>query len=70
MSKSKKGVYVSDLFKGRELALLTPSLTWHGDKSYIGKKQKGVLIDGDYYDSEGGKFVMGEGHWELVEDNK
>jgi len=60
-------LYVPDLFRGKELVLLTPSLGWHGDKSYIGKKQKGVLIEGDYYDAEGGKFVMGEGHWELVE---
>jgi hypothetical protein len=50
-----------------ELVQLTPSLSWHGAKGYVGKKQQAVLIDGNYYDSEGAKFVMGEGHWELVE---
>ncbi len=59
--------YVPDLFKGQELVLLTPSLSWHGVEKYIGKEQQAVLIEGDYYDSEGAKFVMGEGHWELVE---
>lgn len=67
MLKSKAKAYTPDLFVGMELVRLTPSLSWHGDKSYIGKKQKAVLIDGDYYDSDGGKFVMGEGHWELIE---
>ena len=60
-------LYVPDLFRGKELVLLTPSLGWHGANKYIGKKQQGVLIDGDYYDCDGGRFVMGEGHWELVE---
>lgn len=59
--------YVPAMFKGRELVLLTPSLSWHGAKDYIGKKQQAVLIDGKYYDEDGGMFVMGEGHWELVE---
>ena len=67
MSVSKKGKYVPDFFKGEELVQLTPSLTWHGGKEYVGKKQDAVLIDGTYYDSEGTKFVMGDGHWELVE---
>lgn len=55
MSVSKQVVYV------------TPSTTWHGDKEYIGTKEAAILIDGRYYDEDGGMFVMGEGHWELVE---
>ncbi len=60
-------LYVPDLFRGKELVQVTPSFTWHGDRKFVGKKQQAVLIEGDYYDSEGAKFVMGEGHWELVE---
>lgn len=63
MKASKR--YVSDLFKGREIVYLRTSQTWHGGDEYIGKKKKSVLIDGDYYDSDGGMYVMGEGHWEL-----
>ena len=59
-------LYVPDLFKGMSLIKMIPSATWHGDKKFKGKQQDAVLIDGDYYDSLGAKFVMGEGHWELV----
>ncbi len=59
--------YVPDLFKGREIVYLRTSQTWYGGDEYIGKKKKAVLIDGDYYDSDGGMYVMGEGHWELWE---
>lgn len=69
MSKSKQKAYVPSLFKGMPLVKLTPSLGWHGDKKYIGTIQKAVELDDGYYDEHGGKFVMGEGHWELVEDN-
>ena len=69
MSVSKPKVYVPDLFIGMEVVKLTPSYSWHGGEEYVGKKQDAVLIDGDYFDKEGAKFVIGEGHWELVEDN-
>ena len=45
---------------------LTPGSLWHGDKEFIGKVQQAVLVDGSYYDAEGGKFCMGEGSWVLV----
>ena len=67
MLKSKAKAYTPDLFKGKELVTLTPSLSWYGGEEFIGTKEAAVLIDGSYYDEDGGKFVMGEGHWELVE---
>ena len=69
MSRCKAKAYVPDLFIGKEVVQVIPSYGWHGGKEFIGKKQDAVLIDGSYFDSTGGKFVMGEGHWELVEDN-
>ena len=60
-------LYVPDLFRSKKVVMLTPSFDWHGDKKFVGKHQKAVLIEGDYYDAEGAKFVMGDGHWELVE---
>jgi len=65
MKKSK--VFAPDWFKGREVVELTPSASWHGGDEFIGKKQKAVLIDGHYVDNTGAWFVVGDGHWELVE---
>ena len=66
MSVSKQGSYTPDAFKNRDTVYVIPSATWHGGKEYIGKKQKAVIIDGDFYDADYSMFVMGEGHWELV----
>ena len=68
MSKSKKKLASLNLLKaeGAVIVKLTPSATWHGGDEFIGAKEAAVLIDGSYYDEDGGKFVMGEGHWELV----
>ena len=67
MSISKPKAYVPDMFKGRDIVYVTTSTTWHGGKEFIGRVEAAVLVDGRYYDEEGGRFVMGEGHWELVE---
>ncbi len=49
---------------------LTPGSEWRGGKEFVGKTQDAVLVDGNYYDAEGTKFVMGEGSSVLVEDSK
>jgi len=58
---------VLSMSASEQIVYVTPSVTWHGDKEYIGRKEAAVLIDGRYYDEDGGMFVMGAGHWELVE---
>lgn len=68
MLKSKKRLGSPSLhYDGAMIVKVTPSATWHGGKEFIGTKEAAVLIDGKYYDEDGGMFVMGDGHWELVE---
>lgn len=56
--------------KDQMIHKMTPSASWHGGKEFIGKVQMAVLVDGRYLDDEGGIFVVGEGHWEVVEEVK
>ena len=54
--------------KGEEIVYVTTSTTWHGGRAFVGRVEAAVLVEGRYYDEDGDMFVMGEGHWELVDD--
>ncbi|MEE8207356.1 MAG: hypothetical protein V3T88_00150 [Nitrosomonadaceae bacterium] len=55
--------------KGLKLYKLTPGGGWHGGKELVGKEFDAVLVDGRYYDEDGGMFIMGDDYWVLVEEH-